>query len=111
MKQKQIQLNCPDSDVICHMFKVRIGSEIYGVTVCGLRHKAEQYMKYEMKADEIEWIKSFLINSKTVLRLGEKNRSIAREGFFLRMEFISYFGTKHSKPLKEGDENKKQSSD
>lgn len=105
MKQKQIQLNCPDDDVICHIFKIRIGSEIYDVTVCGLRHKAEQYMREEMKANDIEWIKSFLINSKTILKLGEKNRSIAREGFFLRMEFISYFGTKHSKPLKDNKDN------
>ena len=86
-------------DVVCHIFKIRVGSEFYSVTVCGSRYKAELYMKHEMQADDIEWIKSFVMQEDIALRYGKKNRIICREGFVMRVQFLHNFGTIRSKRL------------
>ena len=90
-------------EVICHLFKVRYGCEIFMVTVCGSRYKAELYLKNETNADDIEWIKSYILTEDIVIKKGKHNKTIGREGFFLRMEFLCFFGTLRHKPKQRGD--------
>ncbi len=71
---------------------------MYTVTVWGSRYKAEEYLKHETHADDIEWIKSFLLTESIAMKKGKRNKTIGRDGFFLRMEFLCYFGTRRVKP-------------
>lgn len=95
-----------DGEVVCHLFKARFGGVYYKIVVCGLKYKAEQYIKHELKADEVEWLRSYIANGDMIVRLGSKNKVIAREGFVLRMEFMYQLMTKRNKALADKQELK-----
>lgn len=88
-------------EIIVHQFKIRKNGDYYKVLVTGSKYQAEKYMREEFHVDEIEWQKSFVTTKDIAIRLGTGNRTIANQGFFLRMEFICQMGTKRSKPLAE----------
>lgn len=88
---------CDDNEedsVICHQFKARFKSEYYNIITSGNKWKAEQYIKQELKADELEWIRSFCIDAKSAARMSKANRVIAEDGFLITMEFAGEFGVK-----------------
>lgn len=98
-----------DKTVVCHQLKVRIGNEFYKVIICGNRHLAEKHLREVLKAGSIEWQRSFVMDKEIAFDYSKKNRTIAQDTFFIRMEFICEFGTVRANPLKnqekEGTEN------
>lgn len=98
-------------EIIVHQFKIRKNGDYYKVLVTGSKYQAEKYMREEFHVDEIEWQKSFVTTKDIAIRLGTGNKTIANQGFFLRMEFICQMGTKRSKPLAEKKEQEKKTLD
>lgn len=88
-----------NKSVVCHQLKVRIGNEFYKVIVCGNRYQAERYLKKELKANTIEWQRTFVMDKDIAFEYSKKNKTIARDTFFVRMEFICEFGTIRANPL------------
>lgn len=89
--------------VVCHQLKVRIGNEFYKVIICGNRYKAEKHLREELNVSSIEWQRSFIMDKVIAFDYGKKNKTIARDTFFIRMEFICEYGTIRSNPLKNQD--------
>lgn len=89
-----------NESVVCHQLKIRIGSEFYKVIICGNRYKAEKYLREELNVNSIEWQRSFIMDKDIAFDYGKKNKTIARDTFFIRMEFICEYGTIRSNPLK-----------
>lgn len=89
-----------DKEIICHLYKIRIKSEYYSVEICGNKYAAEKYLKNDLKADEIIWLKTSLLNENQVFKLGKRNKVIARDAFILSMNFICQFGTTRNTKIK-----------
>lgn len=88
-------------EIIVHQYQLRLGGDYYKVLVTGSKYQAEQYMKNEFKADEVIWQKSFVTTRDIAINLGKKNKTITRQGMFLRLEFSHQLGTKRNKSLNE----------
>lgn len=86
-------------EIIVHQYKIRFKGDYYRALVTGSKYKAEKYFKNELKADEVIWEKSFATTKDIAIRIGTGNKTIARQGFFLRMEFLCQMGTKRTAPL------------
>lgn len=86
--------------VVCHQFKVRMNNEFYKVIICGNRYLAEKHLREELKVGSIEWQRSFVMDKDIAFDYSKKNRTIAHDTFFIRMEFICEFGTVRANPLK-----------
>ena len=92
MKQKETDVE----EVIVHQYKLRFKGDYYRVLVTGSKYKAEKYMKTELKADEIIWEKSFVTTKDIAIRVGTGNKTIAMQGCFLRMKYLSAMSAKRS---------------
>lgn len=90
--------------VVCHQLKIRKGHEFYKVIICGNRYLAEKYLRNEFDVDYIEWQRSFIMDKDIAFEYGKKNKTIARDTFFIRMEFLCEFGAISNNPLKEQKE-------
>ena len=86
-------------EIIVHQYKIRFKGDYYRALVTGSKYEAEKYFKNELKANEIIWEKSFVTTKDIAIRIGTGNKTIARQGFFLRMEFLCQMGTKRTAPL------------
>lgn len=73
---------------IVHEYKIRVDNAYYMCLVFGSKYKAEKFMREEWKAKEIHWIKSFVWTKSLILKMGTRNRTFGRDGFFLRMEYL-----------------------
>lgn len=91
-------------EIIVHQYKIRFKGDYYRALVTGSKYEAEKYFKNELKADEVIWEKSFVTTKDIAIRVGTGNKTIARQGFFLRMEFLCQMGTKRNKPLADKSE-------
>lgn len=90
-----------NEEIIVHQYKLRMKGDYYRVCVTGSKYLAEKYMKEEFKADEIIWEKSYVTSKDIAIKLGKKNRIIANQGFFLKLQFVGQLATKQAKPLTE----------
>lgn len=77
-------------DVICHTYLVQAGNEVYMINACGNQRAIENYLYNHLHCNDIKWIKSYLINDRSAIRLGRRNKIIARNAFLLSMEFVNY---------------------
>lgn len=100
-----------EKEIKCHIFRIRIKGDYYNITVCGSKYNAEQYMKKELHATEIQWIKSYVTTKDFAIKVGKKNKTIARNSFLLRMEFAYALATKRTKPLIDKNKQKEDGED
>ena len=97
-----------NKSVICHQLKVRKDNEFYKVIICGNRYLAEKYLRKELGISSIEWQRTFVMDKDIAFEYSQKNKTIARDTFFIRMEFVCEFGTIRNNPLKNKDDNENQ---
>lgn len=94
--------------VVCHQLKVRKGSEFYKVIICGNRYLAEKHLREELDVDSIEWQRTFVMEKDIAFEYGKKNKTIAHDTFFIRMEYICEYGTIRANPLKNQENQEKK---
>lgn len=98
--------NGTNFEIVCHVFKVQIGSDFYSVIATGNRYKIVQYFKQELGASKVVWSKSMLCRNSKVFNMGKRSKIIARDGFVLKMEFMYSLGTIRSKVLNDIQDGK-----
>lgn len=95
-------------EIICHVFRVQIGTEFYSVIATGSRYKISEYFKNELGATKVIWLKSMICRNSKVFNLGRKSKVVARNGFVLKMEFLHELGTIRSKALNDEQDKKRE---
>ncbi len=88
-----------NSDMVCHSYRVQIGADFYNAVAVGNRYKIERYLKHELHASLVQWLRSFVCSDKKILSKGKFAKVIGREGFVLKMEYAYPLGTLRNKKL------------
>lgn len=94
------------NDMVCHSYRVQIGADFYNAVAVGNRYKIERYLKHELHASMVQWLRSFLCSDQKILSRGKFARIIGRDGFILKMAYAYPLSTLRSKKLNDKQEKK-----